>query len=101
MTFMSLFVEKHETRAAAMTPHVPGADYAILGSLNAYTWPVSLKAFADENGLAIEWVDNCWTRVCVDASQLRAFLTAGKDERSTMPGKIEDSGWFVINEEEF
>lgn len=101
MTFKSILVEKHETRAGAMAPHRPGAEYAVIGSLNAYTWPVPLKVFAEKNGLAVEWVDNCWIRVCVDAIQLGAFLAAGNQGRPTMLDEIQPSDWFVINEEEF
>lgn len=100
MTFRSLFVEKHGGRAAAMEPHVTGRAYAILGALDAHTWPLPLKTFAEMNGLSIDWVDNCWIRVCVNGTQLKAFLAAG-DGKLGDRANMGDSNWFVINEEEF
>ncbi len=95
MTFKSLFVENHEGEAAVKAPYVSGADYAIFGSLNAYTWPHSLKVFADENGLAIDWI-----RVCVNGSQRRSFLAYG-NELTAMAAEARSTDWYVINEEEF
>jgi hypothetical protein len=100
MTFKSIFVEKHESEIAAKAPYVSGANYSIFGSLNAYTWPHSLKVFADENGLAIDWVDNCWIRVCVNGSQLRSFLALG-NELTAMAAEARSTDWYVINEEEY
>lgn len=93
-------MERHASQAAAMAPHATGKDYDIFGSLNAHTWPLSLKVFADVNGLSIDWVDNCWIRVCVDGAQLKAFLAAGDSKLGNQPN-IGNSDWFVINEEEF
>ncbi len=101
MTFKSIFVEKHASHDAAKAPHVTGANYEIFGSLDAYTWPHSLKVFADENGLSIDWVDNCWIRVCVNGSQLRSFLALGNDELTAMAAEARSTDWYVINEEEF
>ena len=100
MTFMSIFVEKHSSEESAKAPYVSGASHEVFGSVNAYTWPHPVYKFAEENGLAIDWVDNCWIRVCVDGAQLKAFLAAGESTLGDHD-KIGDSDWFVINEEEF
>lgn len=100
MTFQSMFVEKHDSHESAKAPYVTGANYKIFGSVDAYRWRHSLKVFADENGLPIDWVDNCWIRVCVNGSQLRSFLALG-EELTAMAAQARSTDWYVINEEEF
>jgi len=107
MTFRSLFVEEHPSQASATTPYVDWAskpDVPLFCSLNAYTWPTSAWGFAREHNLHMDYVDNCWLLVAVDAEMLRKFLNAGRTEDADVPGILErvtDDHWYVINEEEF
>ena len=100
MTYMSIFVERHPSEASARAPYVTGAGREIFGSVDAYRWPHPLHKFANENGIAIDWVDNCWIRVCVNGSQLRSFLAYG-NELTAMAAEAKSTDWYVINEEEF
>lgn len=104
MTFRSLIIEEHSDAASAQAPYVAGANHPRFGSLNAYTWSFSAEVFAKAHDLAIDYVDNCWARVALPAPLLRVFLEMGGDgdpDWEELAGRVVDSRWFVINEEEF
>lgn len=104
MTFRSLFIEEHENQASALEPYVTGKDYALCGSLNAYSWTASAWSFATTHNLPIDYVDNCWLRVAMDSAFLRRFLQSGSGGDSIpalLIAKIDERKWYVVNEEEF
>lgn len=104
MTYRSLIVEEHETRESATAVFVAGGHYKIFALLNAFTWPSPAWAFARDNDLSTDYVDNCWLRVALDAHTLRGFLALGaKTELNIgeLIDRVENGHWYVINEEEF
>lgn len=104
MTFRSLFIEEHDDRDSAVAAYVTGAAYRVFGRLDAYGWSNPAWAFAREHGLAVDYVDNAWLRVAVDAAMLRGFLQGGAESDAgavELIGRVADGRWYVINEEEF
>ena len=103
MTFMSLLVEQHDTEASAREAHVTAREYAVCGSLDAWSWTASVSSFAATHGLPIDYVDNCWLRVAMDSTLLRLFLHSGpaSDQVTRLLDRVDDRKWYVVNEEEF
>lgn len=103
MTFMSLFVEQHDTEASAREAHVTGREYAVCGSLDARSWTSPVSSFAAAHDLPIDYVDNSWLRVAMDATTLRQFLNSGpaSDPVASLLDRVDDRKWYVVNEEEF
>ena len=103
MTFMSLFVEQHDTEASAQEAHVTGRNYSVCSSLDAYSSTASVSSFAATHDLPIDYVDNCWLRVAMDSTLLRLFLHGGpgSDQVARLLDRVDDRKWYVVNEEEF
>jgi len=106
MTYRSLFVEEHPNRVSATIPHDTkvGRNAPLFCWLDTDTWPISALAFAEEHNLHIDYVDNCWLLVALDAATLKQFLRAGQSSDSNVAAileRVKDEHWYVINEEEF
>lgn len=104
MTYKSLTIEEHSDQQSATAAYRNNGDYKRFASLNAFTWPGSAWSFAQDNNLAVDYVDNCWLRVAVNAQGLREFLGIGGGNHPEAFGALEkvcDGYWYVINEEEF
>lgn len=101
MTFTSFFIEDHPDRESALAPFRSGADYRLFPLLQSISMP-SVWATAREHALPVDYVDNCWMRVAVDADMLRLFLgTNGDPNAAQAIERVEDDHWYVLNEEEF
>ena len=104
MTFRSLTVEAHSDRESAHAPFAFGIEGTLIASLNAYTFPKSAVVYAKEQGLNIDYVDNCWACVAMDGLTLKGFLAFGRDtelDLELLTAKIDEAGWYVVTEEEF
>lgn len=104
LTFRSLFIEEHLSRESAVKPYQTGGEYFIVARLNAYTWPASSGANAGGPSLPIEYVDNCWTRIAMSGTDVRAFLRLGShvdQDAARLLMIVDDQKWYVLNEEEF
>ena len=106
MTYRSLFIEEHPDRASATILYDSklkrGAP--LFCFLNAQTWPTSALAFAEEHELHVDYVDNCWLLVALDAAKLRLFLSGGQASDPNVAAileRVKDDHWYVVNEEEF
>ena len=106
MTYRSLFVEEYPSGVSATIPHDTkvGRNASLFCWLDADTWPISALAFGQANKLHIDYVDNCWLLVALDAAMLKRFLSAGQTSDPNVSGileRVKDDHWYVINEEEF
>lgn len=104
MTYQSLTIEEHSNQRTATAAYRYDGEYKAFASLNAFTWPGSALSFAEDNDLAVDYVDNCWLRVAMNAENMRKFLSVGAECHPEAFGTIEkvcDDCWYVINEEEF
>jgi hypothetical protein len=104
LTFHSLTIERHPSRESAQAPFGAGESYGRLQSLNAFTFPKPLWAFAKEQGLDVSHVDNAWVRVAMDGHVLKQFMAYGDQTERDLEGQIalvDDHESFVVNEEEF
>ena len=101
LTFTSFFIEDHSNRESALEPHRHGADYRLFPLVQSIDLP-TVWATAREHALPVDYVDNCWIRVAVDAPMLRRFLAAKGDPKAAQAiARIEDDHWYVLNEEEY
>ncbi len=106
MTYRSLFIQEHPNEASATTPYdtMSKRDAPLLCFLDADTWPISALGFAHENELHIDYVDNCWLLVALDAAMLKRFLRAGQASDFNVAAileRVKNDHWYVINDEEF
>lgn len=104
MTFKSLIIESHRSRESAHADYVPGVNFPVFCSLNAFTFPKSAEVFATEHSLAIYYVDNAWARVAINGHLLKQFMAFGARTEIGLDAhlaNIQEKGWYVINDEEF
>jgi hypothetical protein len=104
LTFRSLTIESHPSLESAQAHEGGGKSYENLQSLNAYTFPKPLRAFAEEHRLDIFYVDNAWIRVAMNGRLLKQFMAFGHETEIDLAGqmdRVRDEGWYVVNEEEF
>ena len=104
MTYQSLYVESHEDQGGARAAYKSGTVRNVIITLNAYSFPKRASAFAQAEGLNVDYVDNAWTRIAIDGRLLKIFLAYGHATEPSLElylGKVDDDSWYVINEEEF
>lgn len=100
MTYRTLFVVEYPDRESATAPYDrEAANQAPIFFLDADKSWGSAHWFAKERNLPVDYVDNCWLLVPVNATLAREFLSMA--DRADLIERIDDERWYVINEEEF
>jgi hypothetical protein len=101
MTYRTLFVVEYPDRESATAPYDrEAANQAPTFFLDTDNWGSALW-FAKERNLPVDYVDNCWLLVPVNATLAREFLSMVTEADSAVIERIDDERWYGINEEEF
>ncbi len=107
MTSMSLFVLEYPVVRTAAELEAAVLDNPVFQSLSSHArecGPYRLQRWANEHGLDIFYVDNCWVRVPVKGSELRLLFSEVLDPEHAHPdlgSKIVDGDSYLVESEEF